>query len=92
MHGLFRWSNKWWPGLVPLAVLWVAAAWVSTIPLEADVAARSTAALNNTVLDKTRISVAGRDVTLAAEAFSEDGRRSALASVEAAHKRSKELG
>ncbi|MDB5617504.1 OmpA family protein [Tardiphaga sp.] len=84
MHGLFRWSNKWWPGLVPLAVLWAAAAWVSTIPLEADIAARSAAALKSTVLDKTRIAVAGRDVTLAAEAFSEDGRRSALASVEAA--------
>jgi OOP family OmpA-OmpF porin len=84
MHGLFRWSNKWWPGLVPFAVLWAAAAWVSTIPLEADIAARSTAALKNTVLDKTKITVEGRDVTLAAEAFSEDGRRSALSSVEAA--------
>lgn len=84
MHGLFRWSTKWWPGLVPLAALWVAAAWVSTVPLEADISARSTAALKNTVLSKTRISIAGRDVTLAAEAFSEDGRRSALSSVEAA--------
>ena len=41
------------------------------------------AALKDIVLDKTRIAVAGRDVTLGAEAFSEDGRRSALAAVEA---------
>ncbi|MET0709034.1 MAG: OmpA family protein [Tardiphaga sp.] len=84
MHALFRWSSKWWPGLIPFAILWAAAAWVSTIPVEADIAARSNAALKSTVLDKTRITVAGRDVNFAAEAFSEDGRRSAVASVEAA--------
>jgi OmpA-OmpF porin, OOP family len=83
MHGLFRWSSKWWPGVVPLFVLWVLAAWTSTAPLETDLAARSTAALKDTVLDKTRIAVAGRDVTFGADAFSEEGRRGALASVEA---------
>jgi OmpA-OmpF porin, OOP family len=83
MHGLFRWSKKWWPGVIPLAVLWVIAAWTNTLPLESDLAARSTAALKDTVLDKSRIAVAGRDVTFAADAFSEDGRRSALASVQA---------
>jgi OmpA-OmpF porin, OOP family len=83
MHGLFRWSSKWWPGVVPLALLWAIAAWTSTTPLESDLAARSTAALKDTVLDKTRIAVAGRDVSFAADAFSEDGRRSAVASVEA---------
>src|ERR1700727_2765911 len=51
--------------------------------MEADLAAHSTAALKDTVLDKSRITVAGRDVTFAADAFSEDGRRSALAAVEA---------
>ena len=81
MHGLFRWSSKWWPGAVPLVVFWAIAAWTSTAPLESDLAARSTAALKDTVLDKTRIEVAGRDVTLAADAFSEDGRRNAVASV-----------
>jgi OmpA-OmpF porin, OOP family len=35
------------------------------------------------LLDKTRITVAGRDVTFAADAFSEDGRRGAVASVAA---------
>jgi OOP family OmpA-OmpF porin len=82
MHGLFRWSSKWWPGVVPLAVFWAIAAWTTTAPLETDLAARSAVAVRDTVLDKTRIAVAGRDVTFAAEAFSEDGRRSALASVE----------
>jgi len=83
MHGFYRWSAKWWPGLIPFAILWVASAWFSTPPLEADLTARSADALKSTVLDKTQMTVAGRDVTFAAEAFSEDGRRSAVASVEA---------
>src|SRR6266478_7642903 len=83
MHGLFRWSSKWWPGTIPLVVFWAIAAWTSTAPLEADLAARATSALKDTVLDKTRIEVSGRDVSFAADAFSEDGRRSAVAAVEA---------
>jgi OOP family OmpA-OmpF porin len=83
MHGLFRWSSKWWPGVIPLVVFWAIAAWTSTVPLESDLAARSTAALKDIVLDKSRVAVAGRDVTFAADAFSEEGRRSAVASVEA---------
>jgi OOP family OmpA-OmpF porin len=83
MHGLFRWSSKWWPGVIPLVIFWAMAAWSNTAPLESDLAERSTAALKDTLLDKTRIEVAGRDVTFAADAFSEDGRRSALAAVEA---------
>jgi OmpA-OmpF porin, OOP family len=83
MHGLFKWSSKWWPGVIPLVVFWAVAAWTSTAPVEADLAARSTAALKDTVLDKRRIAVEGRDVTFAADAFSEDGRLSAVAAVEA---------
>src|ERR1700754_4328555 len=83
MHGFLRWRSKWWPGTIPLVILWAFAAWTSTVPLESDLAARSAASLKDTVLDKTRIAVAGRDVTFAADAFSEDGRRSAVASVEA---------
>src|SRR5262249_43922329 len=83
MRGLFRWSIKWWPGVIPLAVLWAFAAWNNTEPLEADLAARSSAALKDITLDKTRITVDGRDVTLAAESFSVDGRQSAVASIEA---------
>ncbi len=82
MHEFFKWSSKWWPGVIPLVVLWAIAAWTSTAPLEADLAARSAAALKDTVLDKTSITVAGRDVTLAADAFSEAGRHSAAAAVE----------
>lgn len=82
MRGFFRWCDKWWPGLLPLAVLWALAAWYSTVPLEEDLAAHTTAALKDAVLDKTRVSASGRDVTLAAEAFSEPGRLSALAQTE----------
>ncbi len=83
MRGFVRWSSKWWPGVIPLAVFWAIAAWNNTAPLEADLAARSGAALKNVTLDKTRIAVAGRDVTLDAESFSVDGRKSAVASIEA---------
>ena len=81
MHGLYKWSSKWWPGTIPLVVFWAIAAWTSTAPLEADLAARSTSALKDAVLDKTRIEVFGRDVSFAADAFSEDGRRNAVAAV-----------
>src|SRR5581483_11857435 len=83
MRGLFRWSSKWWPGVIPLTVFWAIAAWNNTAPLEADLAARSGAALKNITLDKTRIAVAGRDVTLGAESFSVAGRQGAVASVDA---------
>src|SRR5215218_307380 len=82
MQKLFRWASKWWPGLIPLAVMWGFAAWNNTLPVEADLSARSSAALKDTVLDKTRIAVDGRDVSLAAEAFSEEGRRDAVVAVE----------
>src|SRR4030088_3033727 len=81
MHGLFRWSSKWWPGVIPLVIFWAIAAWTSTSPLESDLAARSAAALKDAVLDKTRIAVAGRDVTFAADAFPEEGRRRAVGGV-----------
>ena len=83
MHRLFRWRAKWWPGVVPLVALWIFAAWNNTAPVEADLTARATAALKDAVLDKTRIAVDGRDITMAADAFSEDGRRGAVASVAA---------
>jgi len=83
MRGLVRWSSKWWPGTIPLAILWALAAWTSTTPLEAELGSRSTAALKDILLDKSRVTVSGRDVTLAADAFSEDGRRSAVAAIEA---------
>jgi OOP family OmpA-OmpF porin len=83
MRGFFKWSSKWWPGVIPLIVLWAFAIWTNGAPLEADLSARSAAALKDVVLDKTTIAVAGRDVSLGAEAFAEDGRRSAVTAVEA---------
>jgi OOP family OmpA-OmpF porin len=83
MRGLFRWSGKWWPGVVPLLLLWALAAWNSTAPLENDLAGRSAAALRNSVLEKTNLAVDGRDVTVSASAFSEDGRRTSVSAVAA---------
>ena len=83
MSQLISWGRKWWPGLIPLAILWIAAIWSSTAPVEADLAARATDALKDTVLDKTQIAVSGRDVTLSADAFSEQGRASAVSQVDA---------
>ncbi|HET7889598.1 MAG TPA: OmpA family protein [Bradyrhizobium sp.] len=83
MRGLIRWSSKWWPGTIPLAAIWALAAWVNTTPLETELAGRSTAALKDILLDKSKITVSGRDVTLAADAFSEDGRRNAVAAIAA---------
>ncbi|WP_024509136.1 OmpA family protein [Bradyrhizobium sp. ARR65] len=82
MRGLFRWSGKWWPGVVPLVLFWAIAAWNNTASVEADLGGKSAAAVKDIVLDKTRISVDGRDVTFAADAFSEDGRHGALIAVE----------
>lgn len=83
MSRVTGWTRKWWPGLIPLGFLWIGAIWTGTVPLEVDLAARSTNALKDTVLDKTQITVSGRDVSLSAEAFSEEGRRSATSQVEA---------
>jgi OmpA-OmpF porin, OOP family len=83
MQRFIRWSTRWWPGVIFLAILWAFAAWSTTAPLEADLAAQSTAALKNIILDKSQIDVDGRDVTFAANAFSEQERLNAVAAVEA---------
>src|SRR5262245_7444603 len=84
MRELLKWSSQWWLGAIALLILWGFAAWTSTEPLEAEIAARANAAVKDAVLDKKRVSVAGRDVSVAAEAFSIDGSRAALAAVDAA--------
>ena len=66
-----------------MLVLWGLAAWSSTAPLENDLAGRSSAALKDSVLDKTNVIVDGRDVTVRAEAFSQSGRSSAVGAVAA---------
>src|SRR3569623_1280923 len=78
MSEFSNWVRKWWPGLIPLAALWVAAAWTGTVPMEQHLTARAAAALKESVLDKTQIEVAGRDVRLSADAFSEQGRSTAV--------------
>jgi OOP family OmpA-OmpF porin len=83
MQRFFRWSTRWWPGVIFLAILWALAAWSTTAPLEAGLAAQSAAALKNVVLDKSQIEVDGRDVTVAANAFSEPDRLNAVAAVAA---------
>ncbi len=77
------WVRKWWPGVIPLALLWAAALWFTTEPIETNLGASINAALKDTVLDKTQIEVSGRDARFAADAFSEEGRRSAVAQAEA---------
>lgn len=83
MRQVFGWSRKWWPGLIPLAILWGFAVAQSTVPVESDLGERARQAVRDIVLDKTRIAVAGRDASFSAEAFSEEGRRSAVAAVDA---------
>lgn len=78
MNGFWNWARRWWPGVIPLVLLWAAAVWSTTVPVEQDLSARAGAALASSVLDKTQIGVSGRDVTLSADAFSEEGRRSAV--------------
>jgi OOP family OmpA-OmpF porin len=83
MRTLLRVVRKWWPGLVPLVILWGLAAWFNTVPFETDLAGRTLRSLRETILDKTRVDVAGRDLTVSADAFSEEGRRSSIAIAEA---------
>ncbi len=83
MNDFSIWMRKWWPGVFALALLWAAALWFTTVPVETNLRASINAALKDTVLDKTQIEVAGRDVLFSADAFSEEGRRSAVAQAEA---------
>jgi len=78
MRGLFSWSGKWWPGVVPLVLFWAIAAWNDTTAVEADLAGKAAAAVKDIVLDKVKISADGRDINFEAEAFSEEGRHGAL--------------
>src|SRR5256885_9210282 len=82
MRTIVRWVRKWWPGLIPLGLLWIWACWANTAPWEDDLAGRSAAALKDSVLDQVRIGASGRDVTLGADAFSEEGRLSAVAIID----------
>ena len=83
MRTVLRVVRKWWPGLVPLAILWAIAAWLNTAAFEASLAGRTALSLRETILDQTRVVAEGRDLTITADAFSEEGRRSSIAIAEA---------
>ncbi|RTL52520.1 MAG: OmpA family protein [Bradyrhizobiaceae bacterium] len=83
MSGFSIWVRKCWPGVVPLVLLWAAAVWFTTVPVERNIGTAIGAALKDTVLDKTQVEVSGRDVRFTADAFSEEGRHSAVSQVEA---------
>jgi OOP family OmpA-OmpF porin len=78
MSEFWKWVRRWWPGTIPLALLWAVAAWTSMVPIEQELTAHADAALKDAVLDKTQITVSGRDVLLLANAFSQEGRHSAV--------------
>ncbi len=69
MNDFSIWVRKWWPGVLPLALIWAAAVWTTTVPIEQDLAAGAMTALKDTVLDKTQIEMSGRDVRFTADAF-----------------------
>jgi outer membrane protein OmpA-like peptidoglycan-associated protein/osmotically-inducible protein OsmY len=73
--------GRWWLGLAPLGVFWVLGTASETGNVEADLASRSKAALGADLVNKPTVAVAGRDVTLAGEAFAAASRRSAIRAV-----------
>lgn len=78
MRRIVRIARKWWPGLVPLACLWIAAIWTTTSPLETSLEQRAGDALKSAILDRLQIEADGRDLAVSAGAFSAEGRGSAL--------------
>jgi hypothetical protein len=41
MKDFGKWMRRWWPGLIPLALLWAVAAWTSMVPMEQELTARA---------------------------------------------------
>jgi OOP family OmpA-OmpF porin len=63
--------SKWWIGIVLLLIIWGAADIVMTERVESDLAARASAAVAAaaSLIDRPRVVVAGRDLTLGGAAF-----------------------
>ena len=80
---IFRSARKWAVGLIPLALLWLLAVWNSTVAVEETLAGQGKAAVKDMVLEGANVIAEGRDLRLSANAFSLEGRSSALAAVEA---------
>lgn len=63
--------KSWWICVLPLLVIWVVTNFFMTDRVESDLTARTAAAITALpVLDKSSVTVAGRDATLAGAAFS----------------------
>jgi len=58
--------GKWWIGLLPLAIVWIAANWFKTEAVERDIGSRVGAALERSAgaVETPQIAVAGRDITV----------------------------
>lgn len=69
-------SRNWWIGLLPLALLWLWVAGSQTGRLEQDIAARTVPAIAKarSMVDQAKVSVQGRDVTVAGTALAESAR------------------
>lgn len=63
--------RRWVPGLFLISLLWLLAAWFETRPVERDIASRAATAVQTLPLDKGQITVDGRDVAVAGQAFSD---------------------
>lgn len=79
---MFKWGRRWAPGLIPLVIIWGLSGWFTTVPVENNLSDQGRAAIKDMVLDGASVTVEGRDLRLSANAFSEEGRLSALAAVE----------
>ncbi|MFO1148254.1 MAG: OmpA family protein [Alsobacter sp.] len=75
--------NRWWPGLIPVGLVWLAVIVTRTGHVERDVAARSAQALAGITLDAPATATAGRDVTLSGRTFEPEARGAARSAVDA---------
>ncbi len=67
-----RQPEKWWMGLIPVAALWLAADFVKTGAIEADIGSRASAAVTQAspdIASAMTIAVAGRDVRIEGPEF-----------------------
>ena len=64
--------KKWWIGLLPLALLWLVATWVSTPKIETVLGQCAAAAIKDMPLEKAAAEVQGRDVAVHGLSFSPD--------------------
>lgn len=61
--------RKWWPGLIPLVLLWLMANWSNTDRVETDLSQRSASIAKGAGIADSAIKVAGRDISIQGRAF-----------------------